>query len=88
MQALESYSWAMMGSFMIMLPFNWCLSVAAFKWFMDLVTKITPEYGGLLSMVTLGVVNAFYIYVGIWNVKTLRSEEVIAGFNEKEPEDM
>lgn len=89
MQSLESYSWAMAGSFMVMLPFNWGLSLAAFKWFTALVTSIAgDEIGGMLTLATLVGVNLFYVYVGVWNVKTLRDETVVAGFQEEAPKDM
>ncbi len=88
MQSLESYKWATAGAIMIMFPVNWLLCIGAFKWFTALVTAIAGEdAGGILSLTTVVGVDLFYVYVGLWNFRVLRQEDVVAGFQEEAPKD-
>src|SRR5262249_2350979 len=65
MQSAESYSWAMMASMLSVAPVSWVLAVPAFLWFYKLLGQILP--GDLtMSMVTVGCIGAWYVYVGLW----------------------
>jgi DNA-directed RNA polymerase subunit M/transcription elongation factor TFIIS len=86
MQSLESYSMATMAVILIMLPFEWALAWPAFYWFIKLCVSIAgDEYEFLFHALTIGAISAWCVYVGVWNLKTLRMEEVKAGFEEEKP---
>jgi DNA-directed RNA polymerase subunit M/transcription elongation factor TFIIS len=88
MQSLESYPMAMIAVILIMLPFEWALAWPAFYWFIKLCISIAGEaYEMLFHLLTIGTVSGWCIYVGIWNLNTLRKEEVKAGFVEERPTD-
>lgn len=87
-QALEAYPFGIVSCFMMMLPFNWALAWPAFEWFHRMLVSIAGEGSGLqLWFLTVFVVSAYYVYVGVWNLITLRKPEVVAGFLEKKPTD-
>jgi hypothetical protein len=80
MQSLESYSWAMGASVMMLLPSNWVLGSVAFFWFTIFLRTVVGDdmvYG------TWALLSLWFLMVGIWNVKTLRKKEVKAGFGVK-----
>jgi hypothetical protein len=80
MQNLESYVWAMIAAVGIMLPFNWVLSAATFKWFMGLVSELAgPEF----NYITMGVVSLWYVFVGVRNVILLQKADIKEAFAEK-----
>jgi len=85
MQAIESYQWAVAASFLMMLPVNWGLAVPAFAWFLKLLDSIlgSPNF---MTVVTVFVISVWFVYVGFWNLTTLRKADVLEGFNEKSPE--
>lgn len=88
MQSLESYSMATVAIILIMLPFEWALAYPAFYWFIKLCVSIAGEEHSLLfHLLTVGTVSAWCVYVGVWNLQTLRKEEVKAGFDEERPTD-
>jgi len=88
MQSLESYSMAMIATILIMLPFEWGLVYPAFYWFIKLCVSIAGEdYELLFHLLVIGAVSAWCVYVGVWNLNTLRKEEVKAGFVEERPTD-
>lgn len=88
MQSLESYAMAMMGSILIALPFEWGFAYPAFYWFIKLVVGIAGEdYFWHFHFLTIATIAGWSIYVGTWNLMTLRKPEVLAGFQEKSPKD-
>lgn len=88
MQALESYAMATLGSILILLPFEWAFAYPAFYWFIKLVVSIAgPEYSLHFHLLTIATIAGWGIYIGIWNLMTLRKPEVLAGFNEERPKD-
>lgn len=88
MQALESYAMAMLGSILILLPFEWGFAYPAFYWFIRLVIGIAgEEYFWHFHLLTIATIGGWGVYVGIWNMMTLRKPEVLAGFQEEEPKD-
>jgi hypothetical protein len=88
MQSLESYVLAMTASILVMLPFEWALAYPAFYWFIRLVTSIAPdEYFWHFHVITLLTIAGWGVYIGIWNLKTLRDPEVMSGFEEEKPTD-
>ena len=80
MQNVESYNWAMAGSFLMLAPSNWACAVPAFGWFLMFAQNLA---GDEMAYATVAVISLWYVYVGVWNVKTLRNPEVEAGFREK-----
>jgi hypothetical protein len=88
MQALESYSMGVLAAILIMLPFQWALAYPAFFWFIKMCVSIAGEDNALLFyFLTIATVSGWSVYIGIWNLKTLRMEEVKAGFVEEKPAD-
>jgi hypothetical protein len=80
LQSIESLSWATIGSFMMLLPTNWALGIPAFHWFTAFVRSLAGDefmYG------TWAIIAVWCLYVGVWNVLTIRKPEVLAGFAEK-----
>jgi hypothetical protein len=84
MQAVESYQWAMAASFLMMLPVNWGLAIPAFAWFLKILDSILGSPNPL-TLVTVFVISVWFVYVGFWNLTTLRKADVLEGFNEKDP---
>jgi DNA-directed RNA polymerase subunit RPC12/RpoP len=87
MQSVESYVWAMIASVMMLLPLNWLLAWPSFYWFLELVSTLAglsdPSLGIQFWFLTMFVVCAWYVFVGVWNVMTLQKPEVKEGFAEK-----
>jgi len=81
MQSVESYRWATAGTFMMINPVNWLLTVPTFTWFYKFLWSILED--NMLALFTILLISAWYVYVGFINLKTLRLPEVIAGFEEK-----
>jgi DNA-directed RNA polymerase subunit RPC12/RpoP len=82
MQSIESYSWATMAAMMTIIPASGLLAVPAFAWFYRFLEAILGP-GNMLVLATVFCVAVWYLYVGMWNLKTLREADVIAGFSEK-----
>jgi len=80
-QAIESAAWGMIASMMCIIPLSWALAVPAFAWWFKLIEKIL-EPGHMFVWIGLGVISLWYVYVGLWNLKTLRDPDVLAAFNE------
>ena len=79
---------AMMGSILILLPFEWAFAYPAFNWFIRLVVGIAgDDYYWHFHLLTIATIAGWSIYVGVWNLMTLRKPEVIAGFTEEDPTD-
>jgi len=84
MQSLESYRWAMLGSVLMILPLSWMLVGPAFWWFLSILQWILGEEEFIFPMFTIVAISAWNFAVGLWNLKTLRNPEVIAGFEESQ----
>ncbi|MBL8798960.1 MAG: hypothetical protein JNM56_34060 [Planctomycetia bacterium] len=80
MQSLESYTWGMIGSILLILPFNWMLTYSAFFWFMMILNLILGDEDFMFPLLTVFAISAWNVYIGVWNLITLRNPEVIAGF--------
>lgn len=80
MQSIESYRWAMGAAVMMLLPTQWALGSIAFFWFTIFLQTVVGE-----EMVhgTWAILSLWFLFVGIWNVKTLRLPAVKAGFGVK-----
>lgn len=87
MQSLESYRWAMLGSVLMILPLSWMLVGPAFWWFLSILRWILGEEEVIFPMFTVFAISAWNFGVGLWNLKTLRNPEVIAGFEESKASD-
>lgn len=85
MQSIESYAFAMLGSTLCVIPASWLLGVPAFFWFYKFLGSIMDN-DPLMPGITMVAISALYIYIGMWNMRTLRDPAVVEGFEEKGPE--
>jgi len=80
MQSIESYAWSWIGIVLMILPFGWGLNIFALGWFLIFIQMLA---GTSLVLATVFLVAIWNLYLGVWNLATLRKELVYEAFHEK-----
>jgi hypothetical protein len=84
LQSIESYTWALAACMLSIIPVSGVMAIFAFTWFLKFVDALLGV-DNMITMATIFILFVWYIYVGVWNLMTLRKPEVVAGFAEKKP---